>query len=219
MPSWSWKDILEQLAVIRAAPVPSAVMTIAIIGIIWGAMNWSYSSVIVSKSSQIELLEKQITDCKDKLNGKSPSDARGRIDALKARVSRVEPRKLSPEQKKTITGNVMLPIGASYALSIESDMGCLDCNQYADEFSGILSGAHWMIRTPMIERPGTKSLKGIAVLSPDTSNPLPAAAALMRALKAADIPFDLMPGSDMNFDPQGTPSPISAMVITAKVTP
>jgi hypothetical protein len=133
-------------------------------------------------------------------------------------VSRVEPRQLSPEQKKTIIENVMLPVGSSYALSIESDIRCPDCNQYAGEVSDIFSEAHWTIRTPMVERPSTKSPKGIAVLSPDPHNPLPAAAALIRALKAANIPFDLMPGFDMIFDLQGMPTPIPAMVITAKVT-
>jgi hypothetical protein len=97
-------------------------------------------------------------------------------------------------------------------------MRCLDCNQYAEEFADIFSEAHWSIRTPMIERPSTKSPKGIAVLSPDTNNPPPSAVALIRALKAADIPFDLMLGSDLNFDLQGIPIPIPAMVITAKVT-
>lgn len=217
MPLWSWKDIVGQLAVIRAAPVPSAMMTVAVIGIVWGAVNWSYSSVLANKNSQIELLEKQIADCKDKLNTKSPSDAKGRIDALEARVSRVEPRQLSPGQKKTITEYVILPSGASYALSIESDIGCQDCNQYAEDFSVILSEAHWTIRTPMVERPGIKSPK--AVLSPDPSNPLPPAVALIRALKAADIPFDLMSGSELNFGSQGTPTPISAMIISTKVMP
>lgn len=188
-------------------------------GVVWGAVNWSYSSVVASKNSQIELLEKQITDCKDKLNGKSPSDAKDRIGALEARISRVEPRRLSNEQKKKITENVIMPVGEAYALSIESDMGCPDCNQYAEDFSGILSEAHWTIRTPMVERPGTKSPKGIAVLSPDPNNPLPPVVALIRALKAADIPFDLMSGSELNFGSQGAPTPISAMIISTNVMP
>lgn len=214
----SWKDILEQVAVIRTAPIPFGMVTIAIFGIVWVAVNWSYSSVLASKSSQIELLDRQIADYKDKLNGASPSDAKAQIDALEARVSRVEPRQLSFEQKKTIVENVMLPAGSSYALSIESDIRCQDCNQYAGEFLEIFSEAHWTIRAPMVERPSTKSPKGIAVLSPDPRNPLPAASALIRALKAADIPFDLMPGSYIIFDLQGMPTPIPAIAITAKVT-
>jgi hypothetical protein len=181
---------------------------------------WAYyvKVIVASKSSQIELLDRQIADYKDKLNGASPSDAKARIDVLEARVIRVEPRQLSTEQKKTIIKNVILPPGMFYELSIESDIRCLDCNQYAEEFSDIFSEVHWNIRTPMIERPSIKSPKGIAVLSPDPSNPLPAAAALIRALKAADIPFDLMPGSDLVFGPLGLPVPRPAMVITAKIT-
>ncbi len=42
----SWKDILEQVAVIRTAPIPFGMVTIAIFGIVWVAVNWSYSSVL-----------------------------------------------------------------------------------------------------------------------------------------------------------------------------
>jgi hypothetical protein len=214
----SSKEIQEQFAVVMTVPIPFAVAVIACVGIVFGVINWSYSAILSSKGSQIELQDRQIADCKEKLKDASPSNAKGRIDTLEARVGRVEPRQLSPEQKKTITENAMLPAGASYELSIESDIRCLDCNQYAEEFSDIFSEVHWNIRTPMIERPSIKSPKGIAVLSPDPSNPLPAAAALIRALKAADIPFDLMPGSDLVFGPLGLPVPRPAMVITAKIT-
>ena len=57
----SWKDILEQVAVIRTAPIPFGMVTIAIFGIVWVAVNWSYSSVLASKSSQIELARQ--TNC------------------------------------------------------------------------------------------------------------------------------------------------------------
>jgi hypothetical protein len=67
--------------------------------------------VLASKNSQIELLDRQIADYKVKLNDASPADAKDRIRALEARVGRVEPRQLSPEQKKVINENVKLPGG------------------------------------------------------------------------------------------------------------
>ena len=212
-----FERLQKEWAVIRGAPWSFLTAVAIVAGAIWFFLRETNHGTLSAKDATIETLKAQNDSCKEKLSGATPEEAKARI-ALEALVSRIEPRRLSHEQKKAITANVMLPEGASYLLSITSDMSCMDCNQYADEFSGVLSEAHWVIRTPMVEKPGTKSPKGIAVLSPDPNNPLPEAAALMRALRAADIPFDMMPGSDMNFGPQGMPVPISAMVITAKAT-
>ena len=76
----SWKEILEQFALISAAPIPFSLVTIAIVGIVWVVENWSYNAVLSSKNSQIELLERQIADYKDKLSGATPNEAKARID-------------------------------------------------------------------------------------------------------------------------------------------
>jgi len=70
-------------------------------------LDWSYSAILSSKNSQIELLEREIADYKEKLNGASPSDVKARLDTLEARLSHIEPRRLSLEQKRTIAENVM----------------------------------------------------------------------------------------------------------------
>jgi hypothetical protein len=212
------ETIQKEWAVISGAPWSFATVIVAVGVILWLFVNQINSGTISAKDATIETLKIQNESYKQKLNGASPEEAKARMDALEARVSRVEPRRLSHEQKKTIAENATLPAGTSYALSIESDKRCPDCTQYADEFSDIFSEAHWAISTPTVERPSTKSSKGIAVLSPDPNSPLPAAAALIHALKAANVPFDLMPGSDLNFSLQGIPAPIPAMLITSKVT-
>jgi hypothetical protein len=217
-----FEKLQKEWAVIRGAPWSFFTAVAIIAGAIWFFLSEINQGTLSAKDATIETLKQQNESYKEKLNGATPEEAKARIAALEARVSRVEPRQLSHEQKKTITEKVMLPMSrlrASLALSIESDVRCLDCNQYAEEFSVIFSESHWAIKTPMVERPSTKSPKGIAVLSPDPNNPLPAAGLLISALIAADIPFDLMSGSDLNFDPQGMPTPIPAMVITAKVIP
>jgi hypothetical protein len=210
--------IIGEYQVIARAPGTLAMATLALSVLIWTAISWEKNAVIEQLTGQIQLQDRQLADYKDKLNGASPSDAKARIDALEARVSRIESRRLSNEQKKIIIENAMLVARAFSALSIVSDIRCLDCNEYAEEFSDIFREVHWTIKTSMVDRPTTKSPKGIAVLSPDPNNPLPAAAALIRALKAANIPFDLMPGVDLNFSLQGIPAPLPVMIITAKIT-
>jgi hypothetical protein len=215
-------DFFEKLqrewAVIRGAPWSFVTAVAITAGAIWFFLSEINQGTISAKDATIETLKAQTDSYREKLSGATPEEAKARIDELEARVRRIEPRQLSPQQKKIITENALLPAWASYTLSIESDLRCLDCKQYAGEFSDIFSEAHWVIMAPMIEKPSTKSSKGIAVLSSDPNNPLPAAAALIRALKAADIQFDLMPGSDLNFSLQGMPDPIPAMLITAKAT-
>jgi hypothetical protein len=94
----SSKEIQEQFAVVMTVPIPFAVAVIACVGIVFG-VKLSYSAILSSKGSQIELQDRQIADCKEKLKDASPSNAKGRIDTLEARVGRVEPRQLSPEQR------------------------------------------------------------------------------------------------------------------------
>jgi hypothetical protein len=204
----SWKEILEQFALISAAPIPFFLVTIAIIGLVWVVVNWSYSAVLSSKNSQIELLVRQVGDYKDKLNGATPYEAKARIDSLEARLSRVEPRRLSDEQRNIIASFVTVPYGNNYMISAQSEMACGDCRQYLDNFQEILHNAHWNIERISLSNATAASPKGIAILTPDTGHPLPEASALMSALKAAEIDFDLKTGSYQ-----------AAILITQKVVP
>ena len=49
----SWKEILEQFAVIRTAPVPFAIVTIAIFGLVYLAENWAFSSILAARDAVI----------------------------------------------------------------------------------------------------------------------------------------------------------------------
>jgi hypothetical protein len=190
----SWKEILEQFALISAAPIPFSLVTIAIVGIVWVVVNWSYNAVLSSKNSQIELLERQVADYKDKLSGATPNEAKARIDSLETRLSRIEPRRLLVEQRNIITSYVTVPYGVNYMISVQSEMACGDCRQYFDDFQDILYNAHWNIERISLSNATAASPKGIAILTPDIHHPLPEASVLTTALKAAKIDFDLKTG-------------------------
>lgn len=218
MPDWLIK-FLEQRAVVAAAPIPFAIAVVIIGALIWIAISWSYGSVLNSKNAQIELLDRQVTDWKQKTAEKTPDDAKARIDALEARIGRIEPRRLSAEQRRIIADLARIPSGSSYSVSIQSDMSCADCGQFAADFLAALTDASWTIRMPKILGASAASPKGIAILTPDPSAPLPEATALMRALAAAKIPFDLKPGSDSIPAPAGPINLMAAMLITARASP
>jgi hypothetical protein len=215
----SWKEILEQFALISAAPIPFLLVTIAIIGIVWFVVNWSYTAVLSSKSSQIELLERQVSDYKDKLNGATPYEAKARIDSLESRLARIEPRRLSVEQRNIIASYVTAPPGVNYMISAQSEMACGDCRQFLDDFQNILYNAHWYIEPISLSNATAASPKGIAILTPDTSHPLLEASALTSALVAAKIDFDLKTGSYPVRDQFGETTSVAAILITQKVAP
>jgi len=174
-----------------------------VIGVLWGIFKWLYGSTISGKDeqlalkdAQIELLERQVSDWKQKTEGTMPGQATSRIDSLEARMGRVEPRRISVEQRDIIGAHVGVPQNSAYSLSILPDMNCTDCNRYALDFQSVLMGANWTIAmTRMEEASAAASPKGVTILTPDPSKPLSEASALVRALKAAEIPFDLKTGS------------------------
>ena len=67
---------------IRANLPTFAVILVLMIGAIWVVINWSYSGVLASKTGQIELQDRQLSDYREKLKGASPEQAKARIDTL-----------------------------------------------------------------------------------------------------------------------------------------
>jgi hypothetical protein len=78
--------LLEQWAVVTAAPIPFAIAVVIAGGLIWLVVGWSYSSVISGKNAQIELQDRQLADYRDKLKGATPEEAKAKIDALEEKV-------------------------------------------------------------------------------------------------------------------------------------
>jgi hypothetical protein len=72
MPDWIIR-LLEQWKVVRGAPVPFAVAVLIAAGVIWGAVNWSYSGVLASKNAQIELQDRQLADLREAVKNGAPS--------------------------------------------------------------------------------------------------------------------------------------------------
>jgi hypothetical protein len=79
--------LLEQWAVVTAAPIPFAIAVVVAAGLIWLAVGWSYSSVLSGKSAQIELQDRQLADYREKLKGATPEEAKAKIDALEQTVN------------------------------------------------------------------------------------------------------------------------------------
>ncbi|SCB37649.1 hypothetical protein GA0061098_1007157 [Bradyrhizobium shewense] len=81
IPQWL-QSLISGWPMIKANPVVFILILIAVVSALWIIFSWSYGSVLESKKSQIELLERQISDYKEKLHGASPDQAKAKIDAL-----------------------------------------------------------------------------------------------------------------------------------------
>ena len=68
----------------------------------YSVAKWAFTSIILKKNSEIELLERQVRDYQDQLSGKTPEELRERIEELERIVSKLLPKSLSEEQRLAI---------------------------------------------------------------------------------------------------------------------
>jgi hypothetical protein len=94
--------LLEQWAVVTAAPIPFAIAVVVTGGLIWFAVGWSYSSVLSGKTAQIELQDRQLADYRDKLKGATPEEAKAKIEALENTVRMIVGERWEPLSKAEI---------------------------------------------------------------------------------------------------------------------
>jgi hypothetical protein len=94
--------LLEQWAVVTAAPIPFAIAVVVAGGLIWLAVGWSYSGVLASKNAQIELQDRQLADYKQKLDGASPDQAKAKIEALEKTIRLMVGERWEPLNKPQI---------------------------------------------------------------------------------------------------------------------
>jgi hypothetical protein len=109
-----------------------------------------------------------------------------------------------------------VPAGSSYVMVVGADGMCTDCYQYAIDFMGVIANAFWRRELIGIYAARGASPKGIAILTPDVSAPLPEAVALANGLNAAGIPFDLNQGFEL--DPNGSAKAVAGVIITPRAS-
>ena len=79
MADWTVK-LLEQWAVVTAAPIPFAAAAVICL-----VVGWSYRGVL-SKNAQIELQDRRLSDYRDKLKGSVVSDRTEKFGAHPVRI-------------------------------------------------------------------------------------------------------------------------------------
>jgi hypothetical protein len=118
--------VLKEARIIRRASLIFATAILVIAGVlfygIWQAMDWRYSGIIANINAELSSAKAVRDEYKDKLQGATPDQAKARVDDLEARVRRLEPRTISPEQRRQIEKFVQMPTGSQYVMVIDASL-------------------------------------------------------------------------------------------------
>jgi hypothetical protein len=223
------ETIQKEWPVIRGAPWSLLILGGVLVVATWGFFKLIHDAEISGKDATIESQKTEIGAYKDKLSGATPDQAKKQLDDAKAeiensnkrvadlemRLTRVEPRGLKDKERIAITTSLESIGVAAGNIIIAHEMSCTDCAQYATDFGDVLKGAHWGFVPSGVIADARASPKGLAIITPDTSNPLPEAKALADALTAAKMPFDMaqsrgpsmqnLPSVELLITPRSTP--------------
>lgn len=204
---------------IRANPVIFIALILAIIGGVWWMMDWKYGAVITNKDSEIALLKGQRDDYRDKLSGATPDQAKARIDALEGRLARLEPRRLTEQQRANLTARLRLPAGADYSIAISRDLSCADCVQLAADISAAFgSSTGWHVSNPGEMGVSNMPPHGIAVRCANIASPSPEARIVIDALHAIGIQFDLQNDGSLQRSEAFPKVPPVKILLTTRIT-
>jgi hypothetical protein len=223
----SWKDFLEQIAVIRAAPTPFALAVIFLTAMLWILINIVNQGTISAKDATIETLKTQNDAYKEKLSGATPEQAKaqiegmkGQIEALETKISTLGARRLKEHQRLELIENLKLPADIAHpTTSVSFEMGCSDCQSYAREIANTMRSVNGWEKTSLdnasmlvlgnqtdVRFPG-----GIEIKVLDKNNLRPEQKILISTFNEAEIKFDLIQDT--------LPPPAGTMLIQVNPAP
>jgi hypothetical protein len=186
-----------ELRAIGRAPITFVTSVVVCAVLISAGVFWSLRQ-------ETTLLRQQVAEYRDKLSGASAEDAKTALNTLADEVSalqaRLKPRRVTPTQLAMLEEHLKLTPGAQHALAIVHEGGCWDCPQYAADFDAAFrSIPGWRVSNRVVMGLVQRPAHGLAVVLVDPSHPSPQEAAVLQALRAAQIEFDMQqayPASD-----------------------
>jgi hypothetical protein len=187
------KYVAGEAAVIAQAPLIFFTAILVMCGIAYALARWAYSTIISHKDATIASLEARVKLRDDQLVNKlastPPDEAKALIAALQDQVSKLQPRRLTAVQRKTIADLARVPTSGSWSLRLNWNGMASDAERYAGDFKECLGSAGWSVR-------GTRTIggmhfEGLRLNVPSPGALQPPAAALKKALEQASVPFVL----------------------------
>ena len=190
----------QQISAVASAPLLCAVAVLVIAAVIWGILQVSYRAVLANKDRHIALLERRVADYRNVAGGATPDEARRRTEAMETELRtlrlRLQPRRVTPEQRQAIIDRSQLPAGApARAVTVISEENCSDCAAFAAGLVEALRASHgWNLNTSNVANlPDSRA--GLAIRVPDRLRPPPEAMVLQHALRSAGLEFTMLGGA------------------------
>jgi len=78
MPEW-FDGVAQEWSLIGAPPITFAIALVVVIIVVWTILHCFYHRMLLSKDSQIEVLQNRLADYRNVLEGASPREAAYKI--------------------------------------------------------------------------------------------------------------------------------------------
>ena len=101
MPEW-FDGVAQELSLIGDAPISFAIALVVVIIVVWAILHWFYRRMLSSRDIQIEVLQNQLADYRNVLEGASPREAAYKITQMKGKLEAI---KGVPRDENTIFQN------------------------------------------------------------------------------------------------------------------
>ena len=89
MPEW-FDGVAQEWSLIGAAPISFAITPVVVIVVVWAILHCFYHRMLLSKDSQIEVLQNRLADYRNVLEGASPREAAYKIAQLKGKLEAIK---------------------------------------------------------------------------------------------------------------------------------
>ena len=195
------QGLRQQISAVASAPLLFAIALLAIVAVVWGVLQVSYRTILSNKDRHIAMLERRVADYRDVVSGATPDEARRRIEAMETELKtlrlRLQPRRVTPEQRQAILDRSRLPAGAQpRAVTVVTADSCSDCSAFASELVAALRDTNaWTVNATTQSDLSERSRVGLAIRIQDRLRPSPDAMVLQQALRSAGLEFIMLGGA------------------------
>lgn len=174
---WHWliEHAVALVLILLAAAVLTATAT-------WLVLEVRYRGTIAKQRRTLREYAK-------KFHGATPDEVQRRMESLQARLDRLEPRRLSSQQKTVLRKQLPLPEAAGFTrINVAFDAACVDGKQYAADFVRALRSCRgWRPSSGTLFGWARELESGLAIVCYRHGRTAAAAKALSKALAEAGI--------------------------------
>ena len=191
------EELAKEWALILQAPWIAIGAALAVAGLVWRVVSWSYAGRLANAESELRLKNTQLDDYREKLKGATPEEAKARIEALAADVTYLRkhalPRILSESQLRDIA-TAASAAGFSTIAILYKELG-FDTARLAEVLRGAFDAGGWggitaPLSTGMMRYPGTGAL---AVLVRDVNARSRPEQAVIDGFTRSGLEFEVLP--------------------------